>query len=71
MAERKESTYEANTHAAQDEAIRADVFAMPDTSGQVPAIFAAAPPDDGNSSDCECVAVTSPQKASGRAIELR
>ena len=58
--------------AVQDNAIRAVVFAMPDTSGQVPAIFAVAPPPDaGNNSDCECVAVTNPRKASGRAIELR
>ena len=57
-------------HGAQDEAIRAEVFAMPDTPGQIPAIFAIAPADDGNSSDCECIAVTHTRKGAGRAIEL-
>ena len=55
----------------QDRKIRDDVFAMPAAPGQVPAMFAVALAEEGNSSDCECVGETEKPSCAGRTIELQ
>ena len=54
----------------QDAKIRNDVFEMPAAPGQVPAMFAVAPADEGDTSDCECVGEIGRPERAGRTIEL-